>query len=293
MDILPKLLVLGGVALLITLIAAAWLTWENVGSRNLALATGTLAAAALLYVIQVPFELRRSIDRDRISTEVTVDLAVPVIRQWTYTGNIPWRMGIETDASRWLAANNPAAFAQERGKLTADFVLFSLVSFLTHDEFDWQLSKVSYKGRSAGIFTSVQRVSKDHECAAFEESGLRARLSQAGNLFAGVPLTLVSGKLCLPPRSSIELSERSLVIRNRICQLSFTVELSGLINYAKPGSSGQTPQLPGGGQQFETRLVGLNVETIYFALRAQHRDSSKYREWCTRVINDAREWFES
>jgi hypothetical protein len=45
--------------------------------------------------------------------------------------------------------------------------------------------------------------------------------------------------------------------------------------------------------KFETRLIGLNVKTTFFALRAQHRDSSKYRAWCSRLISGARKWFET
>jgi hypothetical protein len=39
--------------------------------------------------------------------------------------------------------------------------------------------------------------------------------------------------------------------------------------------------------------MGLNVETTFFALHAQSRDVGKYQDWCARVINDAREWFET
>jgi hypothetical protein len=150
-------------------------------------------------------------------------------------------------------------------------------------------------GRVSFGITLTQAVSKDNECTAFTPSDLKSQLLKARNFFAGVPsLTIFSGRLCLPPKSTLQLSTRSLLIRNPICQVLFELDPSTTVDYSKPRSSGEVPQLLGGGEaQFETRLFGLKVETTYFALRVNHRDSGKYRDWCSWIVKGAQEWFEN
>lgn len=279
--------------LFIFLGSAVYLAWQNAGSRNLALAVGTLAAAVILFVIQLRFELRPSTADDHVSAELTIDRAKPEIRQWDYTGSGSWRMSRETNASSWLAANNPAAFEQDREKLATDFVLFSLASFLATTEFDWQLRKIVYGGKSSGSVTTVEGVSGNEECSVITVDDLRLRLGEAQNVFAGAPFLIVSGRLCLPPRSALEISANSLIIRNPVCQLCFRIEPFQSAFFDKPRSGGEVAQLPGGGHRYETRLIGLKVQTLFFALRAQHRDSEKYREWTARLIGNARDWFEN
>ncbi len=74
-------------------------------------------------------------------------LSGPSIRQWNYTGTPSFRIGIETGASKWLAANNAAAFTGDRDLLTSHFALFSLLCFLTVQEFDWQLRELTYRSK--------------------------------------------------------------------------------------------------------------------------------------------------
>ena len=296
-DPLVRWMIVGILSLCVVLFVVVRIAAENTASRNLVLATAALGAAVILYLIQIPLELHRSISYDHISAEFTTDRGKPEIRQWIYTSSgltTGWRMGIETNASSWLAANNPLAFNQDLDKLTSDFFLFSLVSFFTVNEFDWQLKRTIFKGKTSGIVYTAKPVSKRNDCSSFSEQNIRDRLSQAGNLFAGAHLTVTSGRLCLPPRSVLGITANSLVIRNPICEVSFNVEHSGSVNYTKPSTGGLVaPQLAGGGAQYETRLIGLEVQTTYFALRSQHGDSEKYRDWCSRVINGAREWFET
>jgi hypothetical protein len=135
------------VSSLLAIITAAIVSWENAASRNLALATGTLGAASTAFLIQLFFELRTSEEQDHASTEFTIDLSGPSIRQWNYTGTPSFRIGIETGASKWLAANNAAAFTGDRDLLTSHFALFSLLCFLTVQEFDWQLRELTYRSK--------------------------------------------------------------------------------------------------------------------------------------------------
>ena len=127
------------------ILTAAIIAWENAALPNLALATGTLGAASTAFLIQLFFELRGSKDLDNVGTEFTIDRSVPSIRQWNYTGAPAWRIGVETNASSWLVAKNPTAFTMDRELLTSDFAMFSLLCFLTVQEFDWQLRKITYR----------------------------------------------------------------------------------------------------------------------------------------------------
>ena len=54
---------------------------------------------------------------------------------------------------------------------------------------------------------------------------------------------------------------------------------------------GQTFRFRSGEPRYEIRTMGLSVETTFFALRAQHRESRRYHEWSSRVVNGARTWF--
>ena len=294
-DLVQVALIVNICAIIVSLVTAGMIAWANAGSRNLALASGTLAAAIILFVIQLPFELQRSTIRDRISTEFTIDRAAPQIRQWAYSITSLMsssRLNAEAGASTWLASTHPSAFGANRDKLTMDFALLSFLSFMTAMEFDWQLDSVTYKGKSSGVITMLRRVSKDEEFTTLTKTDLATLLTRAGNVFGGAPLSVTSGTLCLPPRSKLDLSEKALTIRTPICQISFTANLADALSHMKPGTGGQTPQLPSGEPQYETRWIGFEVETTYFALRAQHRESSKYRDWCSRLVKDAREWFE-
>jgi hypothetical protein len=293
-DYLKYALIVNVAALLLAVITAAILAWENVASRNLSLATGTLAAAAINFLIQLPFELQGSKDLDHVSTESTIDRSVPSIRQWNYTGTPSWRIVIETGASNWLAASNAAAFNTDRQVLNSDFVMFSLLCFLTVQEFDWQLRRVTYPSKGFGIATVVHPISKDKECSCFDENDLRTALAKSGNLFAGAPLHLASGKLRLPPKSTIEVDRKSIAIQNPVCRISWHLEdAPALLSYTKPDTGGEVPQLARGEARFETRMTGFNVEITYFGLRSQTGDIGKYRDWLSRVLADVHEWFES
>ncbi len=293
-DFLKVALIANVASTLLALITAAILAWENTASRNLAIATGTLMAADIAFLIQLAFELQSSKSLDHVSTEFTIDRSGPSIRQWNYTGTAGWRIGVETDASSWLAANNAAAFDNDREILSADFALFSLLCFLTAQEFDWQLQKVKYRYKSFGTVMRVQPISKDEECSGFDEKDLRAALTKSGNMFAGAPLLLLSAKLRLPPRSTIEIARRSIVIRNPVCRISWHLEgIPASFSHIQPGTGGGTPQLASGGARFETRMSSFSAEVLYFRLRSQRSDIGKYRDWVSRVLADVHEWFES
>jgi hypothetical protein len=293
-DFLKAALIIYVSSTLVAVITAGIIAWENIASHNLAIATGTLVAANIAFLIQLKFELQGSNSRDHVSFEFTIDRSVPSIRQWNYTGTPGWRITVETGASSWLTASNPAAFNNDREILTADFALFCLLCFLTIQEFDWQLQKTTYRSKGLGTGMRVEPLSKDDECSGFDEDWLKAALTKSGNMFAGAHLTLSSGKLRLPPQSTIEIQRKSVVIRNPVCQISWHLEdTPAVVSYMQPSSGGQTPQLASGGARFETRMSGFTVEVLYYRSRSQRPDIGKYRDWVSRVLADAHEWFES
>jgi hypothetical protein len=81
----------------------------NSGSRNISLALGTLAGAAILLVIQGLFELQGSKTAAVIGTEFTTDRAIHKIEQWRYPA-AGLRAVNEMDANKYLLTANPAAF---------------------------------------------------------------------------------------------------------------------------------------------------------------------------------------
>jgi hypothetical protein len=223
----------------------------------------------------------------------TIDRAAPFIRQWVYSPitNPPasWRMSVETGASSWLANHNREAFNQDHERLTSDFAIFSLVSFFGPTEFDWQLKTKMYRGKVSGDFFEAHHVSTPRQCTVFREEDLRSRLTVAGDLFQGAPIMLTGGELCLPPQTTLEISAQSVVLRNPICEILFVVDVPGAVRYGKPKTQPTTHE-----EQYETRVLGFDVKTTFFALRAQHRDSAKYHNWgftdnreCAGVVRGA------
>ncbi len=192
-------------------------------------------------------------------------------------------------ASEWLTKNYPTAFETipQRDKVALDLTMYSLVSYLTHIQYDWQLQRKSY-----GSLTTTQAVSGPGDCSYYTESELKQRLNKSGNLFAGAPLQVLLNKLCLPPKTELELSTNALTLRNPFCQVVFRGEHPAhMILNVHPKTREYVPLQNGQGPRFEIRQMGLGVETTFFALRAQHRDSKAYHDWASRVVDGARQWF--
>ena len=239
------------------------------------------------------FELQRTNHYDRISIEFTVDREKPEIRT-SYSPTAVWRIQAEIGASEWISKHNPQIFESDRAKLTEDLALFSLVSFFTSTEPDWQMKETWYQGSVLGRIGTRQSISKDHECSIVSESELKQRLAYAKNLFSQSPLIVLSSRgLCLPPGSAFNISPGALTVHNPFCELRFRLEDSGAVSYMKPGEKlANAPQLAPGDPRFETRLLSLTVETTYYAMRSYHRDMEKYRAWRTRVVTGLQKWFE-
>ncbi len=285
-------LIINIIAIGVALLTAGILAWTNAGSRNLPIATGALAATVILFLIQLPFELRRSRERYFLTAEFVIDRSKPQIREWNYPDSTMWRIHDEIDASNWLAEQHPEHFDGDRDRVTSDMVLFSLISFLASSEFDWQRRRIQFSGSTTGTITTWDRLSRPEECTTVAEEQLRSLLRSAGNLYVGAPLRLIAGQLCLPPKTYLSLTSGELQIRNLYCEIVFKLRSSGSISYMKPGTGGQVPKLPSGDAQYETRLIGVEIDLVFTALRAQSRDMLKYREWAHQLVNGAIEWFQ-
>ncbi len=275
----------------IAILTAGVLAWNNSGSKNIPLAVAALIGVMVGYLVQLPFELTRSRSYETIGVEFVTDRAGPGIRQWVYRDDpeTSWRLPAEVGASEWLAKNNPTAFETnlQRDKVALDLTMYSLVSYLTHVEYDWQLQRKSY-----GSLTTFQAVSEPGNCSSFTESDLKKQLSESGNVFAAAPLQVLLDKLCLPPKTELEISANTLTLRNPFCKLAFRGEHPAhMITNVHPKTRQYVALEKGQGPRYEIRQMGLTVETTFFALRAQHRDSKQYHDWASRVVDGARKWF--
>lgn len=289
----------GGVGLAIFSSAAVYVLVQNSTSKNLIFAFSALAGAFVLFLLQLIFELQGgSTLYEHLSTELTIDRAKPEIRQpisptVEIADLLRWqnrtflKMQMENSASEWLASKNPTAFEIEKvDRVATDLVIFSLVSFIQIQQQDWQVKRLEYKGSMFSVKTAT-RTSRDADCATITKEAIEAALKRADNLFAGAPLYPFP-KICLPPESIIEISGTSLAIKNPICAVVFRVTPPASKMFTKPFTyATERPMLKDGKPQYVTMLLGIDVTTQFFDLRANHRDANRYKSWAARVVNDA------
>lgn len=282
-----------GISLIVAIIGAGIVVSRNVGSSTLAISTAALVGTAVVFGLQMYFELQRSADMDHVSTNFTLDASVPSIRQWEYPLGSLGRASAEVRASSWLKDNNAKVFDIDRDKLFSDFTIFSFVSFLMQSEFDWQLRRVEYPALHLGTSVTLQPTSKDKECAIYRQEDVRAKLKTAGNLFADSDLG-GANRLCLPPDTTLEISPHSITFENHFCRAMWKLdEIPISMSHMKPGSQGDVPMTASGKPQFDSRVSGLNAEVTYFALRAKSPAMQKHKAWITRLMIDSHTWFES
>lgn len=291
-DTLRLAFIVGITTTVIGMVCLGYVTFSNSSSRNLVLAWSALAGAIVLFGIQLPFELRSTSVSEFISTEFTIDRAAPEIRQWDYPPKTNWRLLREVEASKYLASRRRDAFDEDREKVTLNMAQYSLLAYFANEHFDWQLKKTTYRGQTK---TQIRTEfgSKPEECTIIKEQDLQDLLARSGNYFSGAPVFAGIDRLCLPPGSQIYLAQSELKITNPFSELIFQFEMPGSVNFMKPKSKGQVPVLPGKAEaQFETRFVGIRTRVEYSRLRAHNLDMPKYQDWCKRVLEGAKTWFE-
>jgi len=265
----------------------------NRGSRNLASAFAALVGGTLVFFTQIYFELQPTVAFESVTTELTIDRARPEIRQWSYHGDTD-RIAVEPNASQWLATTNPGAFQRDREKLTKDLILFSLLSFLQTTEAQvWETHRHAIVGRGAATGGIIRfHAYPGRTCRVVREEEMRSELYHSGNLFAGAPF-FGNRQICLPPGSNLEIAGSHVIIRNPLCQIAFRIDPTRGASYSNPGQGESLPKLLSGEARFESRAIGMDVETTFFALRAQSSEGPKYHEWVSAVVKGARDWFEN
>jgi hypothetical protein len=99
------------------------------------------------------------------------------------------------------------------------------------------------------------------------------------------------GKLCLPPKTRLEISRDTLSLTNSFCQLVFKAEHPAHFILNVHPTERHYVDLGNGEPRYEIRQMGISVQTTFYALRSQNRKSAEYHEWTNRVVDGARRWF--
>lgn len=290
---MKTLLLLNSAALAIAGVTALIVAWANRGSSNVVLAVGALIGATALYGVQLSFELRRSAFQDQVSADLTIDREERWIRQWKYSDGMSARVGIEVPLGRWLAQESPQALEGDRTRITRDFALRSLLTFFASAEFDWQLKRTVFVGSSSGTLTFTNTVSTAADSTLIAPGILQQQLQATGNLFGGAPLAITGEYLRIPPNSVVDVTADTLTIRNPICEVRFHIQVPDSISYMQPHTGGEVPTLKSGEARYETRLVGITVDRVFFALRAHDPRGAQYKAWTDRLVSSLRAWFEA
>jgi hypothetical protein len=286
----PTALILGSAAAVVCLVCVVYFALENSGSRNIALATGTLAAAIVMYGLQLLFELQSTTSTELFTAQFTIDRATPSIDGGADASSNLSRYRYETGASNTFAAENPGQFDGDRQKLFRDFALFSIIAYLGTEQFDWQIKRVSFKTAVMAI-ENIEYQSKPSECNAISKSDVHAALARARNAFASAE-PFAQERLCLPPSTEFKVSDGELVLSNPFCDITFRIEPSGTVFYGVPGEGFRVELLPNDQGRFEVTPINIRVTAQFHALRVQHRKARKYREWAERLTNGLGNWFE-
>jgi hypothetical protein len=283
---------LGGSALAIALVCAFYVMWGNLSSRNIGLATATLFAASVLFIIQLWFELRGSTEVDHITVEYTVDHQFPGIYQFGAADAQLFKMSAESMASQWLATHNPNGFAEQR--VQPDMAIASLFYHARSDFSDWQMRVIQYKGRTPlGRMKMMQPLSKPNECSIFSLNNVKDILKRAGNVFADAEIPqLATPTLCFPPGTKIVAAASGLTFRNPVYELEFVLDESGGRSYVDPNSKAVTVSQFNGKNRYETFTSGFTVNIKYSDLHSWDRNRERYRDWVTRFVSGAHRWFE-
>ena len=173
-----------------------------------------------------------------------------------------------------------------------DLAFAEILLFFAQKQFDWQLGKVRFVGRTFGTTEIAQRISEPHQCTELRPEDLEKVLNNGGNGLARFRMSVITGSVCLPPKSTMILRGNALTIANPFGALHFELVPSGGIMYVKPNSGGEAPQLSDGTAQFETSVMGIRVTNTSSGLYSQHRDAAKYDLWRKNAVSGLHDWFE-
>ena len=269
---------LGGIALTIALICATIITLYNGSSRNLGLALGALGGAVILFVVGIYFELKGSKTTDDFGIEFVIDLPKKEIRRAAYS--TPMQLGALTfdhDVSTLLAASDvPSEPNDEAMKMAKEVAVASVVSYIVQQQFDWQLDSITLRSKTGAFITTGAPLSSGSRCTLIKVSEIGQQLKDTGNRFSELSIFKFRPTVCLPPQSTITITEHSVTLDNPVCTLFFDISfMAGSFN---------------GGAS--TILFRTRASATYSALRAQAADRSSYQAWARRTIDGAKQWYE-
>jgi hypothetical protein len=290
MDSLRLATIIGGIALVFVVAAAAFVGWQNRGGQSVVFATATLAGAIIFYVMQLTFELRGNSDMQLLTAEVTIDRTRATAYLPDYT-NVVHRFRLHAkQAVEALAATNAVVLKDQSEALSSDFVLFALISYIAEDQSDWQLHERTLRGKRYTVGTK-QRVSNTSDSTSVSLDSIKAQLASSGNLLAG-HFRSHGPEMRLPLGSKLSIERRSIRVVTSVCDISFEIEPSGAVDFIDPTTNAVSQRVDGH-PQFENRLIGVRIKTQFRALRAKSPSRQKYEDWFKRLIAGSRECLES
>jgi hypothetical protein len=286
-------LYVAGVAATVLIVCLLIIGFANSGSRNISLAIGTVFGAFLLLGTQLGFELQPPPERKAIfKTLYTIDRANPRIEQFLYPSSSSRRALNEREANAFLLQSNKPAYDSEE-KLWSDISLLSVVLYFWIEQHDWQVARDILKGG----FEKFQYLSKPeqrNDCSKVTLANVQSLMKETGNVFAGMkPVTTPFDFICLPPKSSLNITAGRVVIETPFCNIIFEVDqLMVMGNNQKPYSN-DMPMLSDNRPRYTTRTGIIRASVIYSGLRSQSRTMPKYQDWANDVLDRAAVWFET
>ncbi len=234
-------------------------------------------------LVQVPFELKQSTSEEFLSVEVIIDKSVPSIWYYGNTSSGPSRrISAKDGTGAILGKNNPDVFKRDGDILAQQMAIFSIVGFLFWDQFDWQIKRTNLINRTGESTTIIEPASRSKECTNLSRKEIFEKLQEFRNPFAFAIEYIPDRPICLPPKSEIRISTDKLVVSNPFCEISFSFDTRGGVDFMPNGN----------GATMERRVIGIRATVTYFALRAQHFEMPKYQLWSQSIFDGLRSWFD-
>lgn len=184
MDLLSPMTVVGAIGALAVLVAGFVITLANRGSETVVLGFAAMAAASVLFVLQLFFQLRATAPTTAgVGTQSIINLTSRSVIPLHASNGV--RADLERQAVEWLSTTSPRAF-ENPNKLGRDLAAFSILNFFVNAAVDWRMTTTAYRfpamGRDSVItFFDYQ---PGESAFALSEGDLRAALRAGGNVFA-------------------------------------------------------------------------------------------------------------
>lgn len=270
-DNLQLILVAGFGFLALGVVCLVIFIYFNRQSSVLALTTYAVFGAVVVCVAQYAFELRTKDTRAVLLLSFRTggeSFAFDAGRSLLKDRSI-----VDRAVNEFLTYDNPEPLAAEPDKVVRDYVLFSFLAYLGQRSYNWQLVERVLKSGPVEIEDTTAS-SRATGCTEFSEAELQRQLRATGNVFHGLRV-LSTKALCLPPGSTLELTERRVAIENPFTRVSIAFQ----------GESFEQVGVP------TTHVVEATLLSRRKGLRAKHNDSEDHAAWAGRVFDGLQKWF--